>query len=344
MCLLNKNGGEVMKSITMADIAKETGYSVNTISHALNDKSDISEKTKEYIRETAEKMGYIRNISASALRSGKSKSVAVIVGDISNPHFSVMIKEIEAKLREYDYTAIILNTDEDEKREKKAIVSAIEKNVDGIIICPVQKTEKNIKYLEKNGIKHILIGRRFAKDDENYVVCDDENGGFEAADYFLKKGCRKILFLNGPLHISGAKERLIGIKSAFAKNKVELSHMKAETVTISNFGGNMEIQEIIQQNSDADAVICFSDLIGMEACRCIINQGRKIPEEVEVIGFDNIASKFSFPMLLSSVTASKTYMSEKAVELLMSAINGERQKEGIVLPTKLVLRETTKER
>lgn len=327
----------------MADIAKETGYSINTVSHALNDKPDISQATKQYIRETAQRMGYIRNTSASALRSGKSKSAAIIVGDISNPHFSVMIKEMEAELRKHSYTAFILNTDEDEARERRAIVSAIEKNVDGIILCPVQKTTDNIRYLIKTGISYTLIGRRFAEPDTNYVVCDDQNGGYAAAAYLLDQGHRKLLFINGAAYISSAEERLRGIRQAFADRGVPGDALAVETVSIAGPGRDMAVARILENHRDVTAVICFSDLIGMEVCRCLRQMGAAVPDAVSVIGFDNIASKFSFPLMLSSVTASKTAMSAQAVRLLMDCIAGNSPpSRQIVLPTRLVLRETTK--
>ena len=141
-----------MKRVTLADIAKKCGVSVNTVSHALKDKPDISKKTTERIKKTAEKMGYIQNASASFLRSGFSKSIAIIVGDISNPHFSIMIKEMEQAARTEGYTCFVLNTDENEDLEKEAIVAAISKNVDGIVICPTQKSTKNIEFIKKSGI------------------------------------------------------------------------------------------------------------------------------------------------------------------------------------------------
>ena len=150
-----------MKRVTLADIAKECGVSVNTVSHALNNKSDISNATKQKIKSAAEKLGYIANSSASFLRSGLSKTIAVIVGDISNPHFAILIKEIEVAAREKDYTVFVLNTDENEELERKAIVAAISKNVDGIIICPVQQSTKNVEFLIKSGVPFALMGRRF---------------------------------------------------------------------------------------------------------------------------------------------------------------------------------------
>ena len=97
-----------MKKVTLSDISKKTGYSINTVSHALRGKKDISEKTIKYITSVAEEMGYIADLSAGALRLGRTKTAAVIVGDISNPHFSIMLKEMEAQLRELGYTTVIL--------------------------------------------------------------------------------------------------------------------------------------------------------------------------------------------------------------------------------------------
>lgn len=329
-----------MRNITMADIARETGYSVNTVSHALNDKPDISEKTKKIISETAKRMGYIANASAGALRSGKSKSIAIIVGDISNPHFSIMIKEMESRLREYGYNAIIMNTDEDEKIEYTAIVSAVSKNVDGIIICPVQKTRNNIEFMEKTGIPYILFGRRFEGVESSYVICNDLNGGFVAAEHLLSNNHKNILFINAPLHISSARDRLDGIKRAFGIYGSEDCQLK--TVEVSVSGDENEIENILENNVECTGIICFSDLVAMQVCHFLKKQHREIPNDVSVVGFDNIGSKFYFPLMLTSVTSSKTKMSVKAVEALMGKIDGSRKEIcQYILPTKLIERESS---
>lgn len=206
-------------AVKLADIAAKTGYSVNTVSHALHDKQDIAEETKIFIRKTAEEMGYIVNSSASFLRSGRSKSVAVIVGDISNPHFSIMIKEIEKALRIRGYTAFIFNTDENEEIERNAIRAAKSKNTDGIILCPVQKSEENINYLKTLALPYVLIGRHYdTAESAGYVVCDDKNSGYIAARHLIQNNHKNILFMNAPNYISSARERLAGIMYAAEQN------------------------------------------------------------------------------------------------------------------------------
>ena len=330
-----------MRAVTLSDIAKRTGYSVNTVSHALHDKPDISEKTKELIKNVADEMGYIANVSAGALRSGKSKTVAIIVGDISNPHFSIMIKEMEGKLREYGYNAFILNTDENEKLERGAIISAISKNVDGIIMCPVQKTFENINFINSNDIPYVLFGRRFEGDISNYVICDDLNGGYVAMKHLIALNHKKILFITGPEYISSSRDRCEGACKAACDNGMEIDSLIFETVELS--ANNDDIFSVLKAHADCTGIICFSDMIALQACYHLKKMGKTVPKDVSVIGFDNIASKFCLPVMLTSVTSSKTKMSIKAVETLMEVINKKTDEVlQYVLPTKVIDRETTK--
>ncbi len=332
-----------MKKVTMADIAKKTGYSINTVSHALKGKTDISKPTRELIKKTADELGYIGNSSASYLRSGKSKSVALIFGDISNPHFSVMVKEAEGKLREYGYTAFVLNTDEDEGREKEAILLSLSKNVDGIIICPCQKSRDNIEFMKKTEVPYVLVGRRFDGENDDYVVCDDRNGGFLAAQQLISEGHEKILFLNGDEYISSAKERLEGAKEAVKKSGLKADCLCVESVPAVTFSDTKHMKELLVKNADCTGIIAFSDLVAMQVCYAAGLAGKSVPEDLSIIGFDNIVSKFCLPVHLSSVTSSKTKMSLEAVDILMGKIEDETASgRQVVLPTQIILRETTK--
>jgi LacI family transcriptional regulator len=311
--------------ITLADIAERLGVSVNTVSHALHDKPDISEALKKKIKAAASELGYIKNYQASLLRSGKSKTIAIIVGDISNPHFSIMIKEIEEKARCDGYTAFVLNTNEDEDIEKQAIVTALEKNVDGIILCPVQKSEQNVKFLISNGVPFTLIGRRFDKLDTSYVTLDDEEGGYLAARYIIERGNEKIAVISADRRISSAGERLAGIKRAFLQlgRALEDSDIYITSASADDDG---VIPTVL--NRPYDAAICFSDLIALK-----LLSAAKSP--IDVVSFDNIRSRFAMPKSFASVTSSKAKMSHKAIEILLEKINGRQDNVKVILPTRL---------
>lgn len=313
------------KRTTLSDIAERLSVSVNTVSHALHDKPDISDALKARVRATAEELGYIKNSQASLLRSGRSKTLGVIVGDISNPHFSIMIKEIEEIARERGYTCFVLNTNEDEDIERQAIVAAIEKNVDGIILCPVQKSTENVEFLIKNGVPFTLIGRYFEELDTSYVVLDDEEGGYLAARYIIDRKNERVAVISAGAHISSARERLAGIRRGFATCDRALSDSDIYEIDVSR-----DSEELLKKITDMgySGAICFSDIIALK----LLSSTKKT---IDVVSFDNIRSKFAMPKSFASVTSSKTKMSHKATEILFEKIGGKAENEKIMLPVKL---------
>jgi len=327
--------------VTLKDVAKATGFSANTVSHALAGKPDISIATKKIISDKAREMGYITNALASFLRSGISKTISIIVGDISNPHFAIIVKEVQTLLQKRGYTCTIFNTEENKDLELRAITASISQNADGIIICPTPNGQKNLDLLRQYNKRFVLLGRRFDNSDANYVVCDDENGGYVAAQYLLANGHKEILFLNGPRDISSARERLHGYRRALTEAGAEYRSNLVFTVPI--LGDEEKIAQALAKAQKYTAVLGFSDLVAWQAICCLEKQGRSVPKDCSVIGFDNIS--FTYPLKLTSISSSKTTMAKKAVDLLMKELtNTGAPIKQVVLETKLIEGATVKPR
>lgn len=334
--------GRKRRTVTLRDIGRATGYSANTVSRSLADKPDISPETKEKIRRAAEQMGYIANASASFLRSGVSRIVSIVVGDISNPHFSVMVKEMQTLLQQKGYTSVIFNTEERPELEKQAIVTSLGRNVDGILICPCPNGEENISFLRAHQTPFVLVGRHFSTLDTSYVICDDERGGYLAARYLLDRGHRDILFLNGPQGISSSAERLMGYRRALNEAGVPFRDALVRTVPILSGGMEEDMRRIFDEYASCTAVLAFSDLVAWQLICQLYHYGRSIPESCSVIGFDNI--KYPYPLRLTSVSSSKTTMAKRAVELLLGKLEHRAgQEEHVVLETRIVEGDTVKE-
>jgi len=330
------------RPVTLKDIALKAGYSVNTVSRALSDKNDISDKTKKLVREVANELGYINNSVATSLRSGYTKTISIILGDISNPMFSILVKEMEVFLRQKGYTSLILNTDESFIQEKKAITSSISKKVDGIIICPTQKDDSNIKLLKQN-IPYVLIGRRFYNDTSDYVITNDFEGGYIATKYLLEKGHSKILNLVGPQYISSAKERLEGSRKALLEKNIEPNFTLTKEIKIVSGGAYKTVQKAFKEGLKFDSIFAFNDLLAWESILALNNLGLDVPNDVSVIGYDNIQSKLFFPFPLTTVSASKTKMAKMTVEILLNKIEKKDNKtHNAVLDVDLVIRNSTK--
>lgn len=309
------------RKTTLKDVAQATGYSINTISKALKDKGDIAKDTRAKIKATAKEMGYINNSIAGALRSGMTKTIAIILGDISNPHFSIMVKEIENRARDFHYSTFILNTEEDMELEEKAIYTALGKKVDGMIICPVQKDASTIAYLQKTQVPFVLIGRHFDSLKTDYVVCNDLQGGYLATKHLLDYGHRRIAFFNGPDYISSARERLLGYQKALAEYDVPYDSRIVYQVPLEASRKSEQIRAILSREADYTAIFAFSDITAWEIIALLQEKSVKVPEDISVVGFDDIQSKFMFPFPLTSIRSFKSLMSIEATDLLIDKIN-----------------------
>lgn len=307
---------------TLKDIAKATGYSVNTVSRSLRDKDDIAVETREKIKAVAREMGHVGNTLASSLRLGYTNTIAVILPDVSNPHFAVMMKEVEGRAREDGYTSFLLNTNEDEELELAAIQSALNKSVDGIILCPTQKSGDNIRYLQSVGVPFVLIGRRFQDLDTDYVICNDELGGYQATRLLLELGHRDILMLNGPDYISSARERLVGYRRAFAEAGVPVREEYIRQVPVTAKGCQELLGRLAAEGVGFTAAFAFSDLLAWSLWNCLHQAGIRVPEDCSLVGFDHIQSRLTIPFPLTSVCSYKGCMSVGAVELLIHRMRG----------------------
>lgn len=324
--------------VTLKTVAQETGFSVNTVSRALKDRPDISGETKDIIKAKAMELGYIENMLASSMRSGLTNTIAVILSDIINPHFAIIVKDIVEYLRQYNYTAFVMTTDEDANLEFQVIKAAISRNVDGVIICPTQQSTDNIRFLKQSGVPFVLIGRYFKELETNYVICNDRMGGYQATKYLLNLGHKNILFLNADPYISSSIERQAGYEQALKEAGIRLRDSLIYNVPVL---GNFEtcFEQIFSNTVDFTAIIAFSDMLAWEVMSYLEESGYSVPTDMSVIAFDDLQSRYILPLHLTSVTAYKGKMARTAIEILLRKImKKDDQIEKVVLTTKVISR------
>jgi len=331
--------------IRLKDIAEATGFSVNTVSHALRDEPDIPEATRDKIKKAARQMGYIPNAYASSLRSGKTKTVSVILPDIINPHFTIVFREIEQFFRGVGMTPFFMNTNENREDEINAIRQSISQNVAGVILCPTQTNEQCLDLLDSSKMPYVLIGRHFEdRADVDSVVCDDFSGGYQATKHLLELGHKNIAYVRVSTIISSDKERFAGYRQALNEANLTFSEQLVLDLNLTGIENGKVIQAFMKNNPSCTAFLSFNDSLAYTIMREIKLLGLQVPADISVVGFDNICSDFTFPTMLSSVSVSKKHMAQTASEVLYTRINEKEaptEKKRIVLPTRLFLRETT---
>lgn len=298
--------------ITMKDIALATGYTVNTVSHALKDMRDISDDTKKVIRDKAREMGYLTNLVAVSMRSGKTKTLAIIIPDIANPYFATKVKEMDSLLRENGYSSIIINTDENSEFEFEAVRTAISRTVDGIIICPTQKRTDIFDLIIANSIPYVVLGRKFPGRLYYSVVWDDVRAGYLATEHLVGMGKKQILYLNGPPHISSSNDRLAGYKLCLEKHGIPFDpSLVIEADIVETLGCNC-IYAILEKQVVFDAIFAFSDFIAFAALSTLELIGMHVP----IVGVDDILSDLNLPVRMSSVGVRKDIEAHAIIRML----------------------------
>lgn len=327
--------------VTLKDIARKTGFAVITVSKALHNHSDLSKKTCAYIQQVAREMGYIRNASASSLRSGVTNTLALIIGDITNPLFSIVAKQLESRARKHGYAVVIMNTDEMEDREMRAIDASIAMNVDGILLFPCQKSDASVKKIQDYHIPCVLLGRKFDQPYCPSVVFDDCRGGYLATHHLLEQGYRRILMINSDPCIYSARERQKGYLAAHADFGVPAD----PDFIVHCEGLSGECARIIEEKMPLqfDAIFSYNDVLAFEAINALSEKGLQVPGHVGVVGFDDIQSTVPYPFPLTSVSVPEKEIASSALSALLALIEDpESHPADRVLDVSLVIRGSTR--
>lgn len=312
---------------TIKTIASEANMTANTVSLALRDSPLVKLETKAMILEIAARQGYVPNVLAESLRSGRSRFIALAFGDVGNPLFSMKTKKMENELRKRGYQVMILNTNEDPKREVEALRTAVSRKVDGIILCPCQQGREALDMLRQYHVPCVLVGRYFDDELEDAVVWDNEEGAYLATRHLLQLGCRRILHVRILVELSTVKERYAGYARALHEAGIE---PQEDLLLVTDHGKVAEALKTVCV--PYDGIFAFSDTLAWEtACYT--------PMNLPIIGFDDIQSFFSVPIAIPSIAADLDQETKKVVDLLLARIEApERPTSRVILPVHLALR------
>lgn len=322
------------KRVLLQDIANATGYTVNTISRALQDKTDIAENTRVYIKKLADDMGYVRNNIASSLRSGSSRTLAVIVKETSNPFYAIMIDAIHDIAEKNGYTVIVFCTRDIEEQERKAVIIAIGRQVDGVLVFPSATSAGNLSLLRRNGIPFVLVSRHMKNPDYDTVICDEEQGGYLAGNHLIRAGHRKLAFFYIFEVLFSSEQRINGFLRATRE-----AGIPDEDVHFYQYKSDREtVEQLARWKAEGvTGIFAFCDIEAWQFISCL--QAGSMSGDFALIGFDNIQGSIGFPSPLCSIDGSLQQLPETAISILLDRIKGDQSPpKAVVLPVHLVCR------
>ena len=330
-----------MKYITLKMVAERAEVSVNTASRAINNKPDINEETKKRVLRIAKELGYIRNAAAVALRTKKTRTIGVVIADNSNPFYAEVLNGIEVAAREKNYHIILANTQRDYKKEEEAINLLLAKRVDGLLIAPVQDRDDDIRKLIKTNLPFVIVGRDFENIEIDVVYNDEIKGGFLATEYLIKKGHKRIALIDGFLYKSPAKGRLEGYKKALNEYGIPLDDSLISVGDINLEDGYERTRQMLGKNLNFTAIFAYNDMMAFGAMQAIKEKGLRIPEDIGLVGYDDISFSSLMDPALTTIRLNKQELGIESVKLLLSRINGNRKiAQKIMLDVDIIARKT----
>lgn len=328
--------------VTIKDIAKKTGYSVSTVSIAINKKPfRLPEQTRKDILTAAKEMGYISNQTAVNLRTKHTKTIGLIIPDIRNDFYASFAKGAEEFCSQKNCSLIISNTNNSQQKELNYINLLYQQNVAGIIMARSlhydQAPLDNFKRLADLNIPHVLLD--FSGSSKSNVVTDDqEMGGYLVGKYLIRLGHKQVACITGDLELEGAKSRLLGFKRAFKEAGLPLS---PSLVYKSDYTFDTTLKTVQQMEMERfTAVFAFNDLMALAFINHAKRLGYNIPKDYSVIGYDNTnISRIMYPTL-TTVDQSVMEMGETAANIIINHRQNSKRVVKTFIPN-LIVRDST---
>lgn len=327
---------EKPRRCTLQDIAQRTGFTVNTVSRALKDKSDISVATREAIKAVADEMGYVRNRAASSLRSGRTKTIGVVVGGMSNPYYGIMTDAIQNAAAEMGYSILIFCSRDDIETELHALETALSYQVDGILLFPCAQSGRSIARLKAVGIPYVLMARHLDREEDDYVVCDDEQGGYEAARHLIQAGHKRLAFLSSFDVVYSSERRVHGFFRALEEAGIPREN-GLTACCVSRAEARLQVD--FWRQIGVTGMFVFCDEEAWRVISYLQAQGLSIPRDISIVGFDNIQGSLPIPAPICSIEYDMSSMAKSGLNLLRGRIHQpDLEPQHIVYPPRIVCR------
>ncbi|MEU3166706.1 LacI family DNA-binding transcriptional regulator [Streptosporangium sp. NPDC006930] len=334
-----------MASANIKEVAKYASVSLGTVSNVLNRPDMVSPATRQRVLDAIEKLGYVRNDSARQLRVGRSRTIAIVVLDVSNPFFTDVIRGAEEVVENAGGMLIVCNSGEDAEREGRHLDMLKEQRVQGLLITPVPDgRHPRLDAFVDHRIPVVLVDRGSGHPSRCSVSVDDITGGRVAADHLADRGHRRIVYVGGPLSIRQVADRRAGAAAALAERGQDVKLETYETLSLSVAAGRQAANDLAARpvGERPTAIFCANDLVALGVLQGLTAHGIRVPEDIALVGYDDIEFAAAAAVPLSSVRQPRAQLGRTAAELLLeeaeSLDGGRHSHRHVVFQPELVIR------
>lgn len=336
-----------MSRPTLADVARLAGVATSTASIAVNNKGRVNAATRAKVLAAAQALGYQPNAVARRLASRQTNAIAVVVPSLANPFFATIVHELQRKLLAAGLDIIMYNTEDDVQLEAKHVESLLRNRVDGVVFIGQHTGAEHpndplLRELPERGIQVVLVERELSISPAAQIYADKKEGARNAVRHLVSLGHRRIAMVAGFLNLGGSFLRRGGYEMALKEAGIAIDNELVVDGRFTPLGGYQAAKELLERRPDVSALFVANDLMSIGVLKALQESGRKIPDDVSVIGFDNIPeSRFLNPSL-STVEMPTRRLGQAAAEVLLSALDGKALgPQKLVIPVELIIRDST---
>ncbi len=330
-----------MARVTIEDVARAAGVSAMTVSRVINDQSGVSDTTRERVREAVQRLGYRRNSLARGLKARHSHTIGLVVPDITNPYFPEIVRGAEDTALEAGYTVFLSNAIEDQQREAASLRILEERRVDGVIVVSPRLPERRLHALLRTHRAAVVVNRTAPPEVAGAVRLDHASGMRQAIDHLRSLGRSRFGVLAGPNSSFAAVERLRAIEATLRELGIPLPDGRVVRTAPYIDDGAAATQRLLRAQPEVDALLCYNDLVAAGALQACAALGRAVPEQVAVVGFDDIPFARLFTPSLTTLHVPKYDLGVNAMRILLDRIAGRNVRAEVVLRPTLVVRGST---
>lgn len=325
-----------MASVSIYDIAREAGVALGTVSRVLNEAPNVGSETRARVQEAIKRLDYRPSSVARSLARGTTRSLAMLVPDLSNPLFGDMASGAQDAADASDHTVLIYGTNGSVERERRYINSFLDQKVDGLLLVRSVLPAEELAPIAGR-IPVIQLGNELDIPGVRIIQVDQLHGARSAVDHLIGLGHRRIGFLEGPRQLNAILDRSSGYLQALAMADIDTDQALIAHGTLDEAGGFAAMTELIERAIPMTAVFASTDLMALGALSALHRHGVSVPDDISVVGFDDIRISRYLPVPLTTVREPTHEVGALAVEMALEGGNGASH----LLQTELIIRDST---
>ena len=328
----------------LADVAAHAGVSMATVSRVINRPDQVSHPTRARVREAIRSLGYVPSNPRPSEEAPGLRLVALLIPDIQNPYFAAIVRGVEDEIELEGLSLLLFHTAEDAEREERTLRRLLDAELDGVIVFGSRLPSSTlVEFQRESRLPLVVINRQIEDPNVACVLIDSEQATWRAARYLLSLGYRRIAFLAGPGASESSTARQKGIERALAEVGQELPEQWLTPGFPDIAGGFQAMMSLLGSENPPSAVLVYNDLMALGALHAIRSRGMRVPDDISLVGFDDISMAAHANPPLTTINQPKNRMGRLAVQLLLRMRRGElKPGDGyVLLESPLIIREST---